>query len=235
MCICSRDRAGFVGGLSMITAERILEAQTAEKFRAQGFEVIIEPEKENLPFDLGTYRPDLIAKKSAKEGYIIEVKSSAVRTPVERFREIAEVVSQHEGWRFLLVTGEDVSSTRQENGGDGLLTWAQIAQREQHAERLLSLGENEGAFITLWGTLEAVLRQQAKRAAIPIERFPTLSLIKHLYSQGELSMEQFDKLKELQDIRNRFVHGYQIPDLDQPTKKLHELVKELHKLWGPEY
>lgn len=213
-------------------AQSVLESKVAEKYRAQGFEVIFEPQKADIPFDLGTYRPDLIAKKSPNEGYIIEVKGSVSRTPIDRYREIAEIVAQHAGWSFLLVTGEDVSLSEQEEDDNGLLTWEQMIQRQAQAERLLSLGESEGAFISLWGILEAALRQQAIKALIPIERFPTLSLINHLYSQGELSIEQFDKAKVLQAIRNRFVHGYQTPNLDEPAKQLQELVKELVELWG---
>lgn len=210
----------------------VLGSKVADKYRAQGFEVVLEPQNAELPFDLGTYRPDLIAKKSPNEGYIIEVKSSVSRIPIDRYREIAEIVAQHVGWRFLLVTGEDVSLSEQATDGDGLLTWEQMLQRQIQAERLLSLGEAEGAFLSLWGILEAALRRQANKMSIPIERFPTLSLINHLYSQGELSIEQFDKVKALQAIRNRFVHGYQTPNLVEPTKQLQELVNELIALWG---
>lgn len=212
-------------------AHRALESKVAERYRAQGFEVLVEPQKATLPFDLGTYRPDLVATKSPNEGYIIEIKNSASRTPIDRLREIAEVVAQHAGWGFLLVTGEDVSLDEQQKDNDGLLSWKQMLQRRIHANRLLSMGEAEGAFLSLWGVLEAALRQRAKNTSIPIERFPTLSLINHLYSQGELSIEQFDKAKALQAIRNRFVHGYQTPDLDKPTMQLQELVNELIELW----
>jgi hypothetical protein len=86
--------------------------------------------------------------------------------------------------------------------------------------------------LSLWVILEAALRRQAKQVSIPIERFPTSSLINHLYSQGELSIEQFDKAKALQVIRNRFIHGYQTPSLIEYTKQLQELVNELLELWA---
>ena len=50
------------------------------------------------------------------------------------------------------------------------------------------MGETEAAFLSLWGVLEAALRRRALQMSIPIERFPTLSLINQLYSQGELSL-----------------------------------------------
>jgi len=213
-------------------AHSIFESQIAEKYRQEGFEIIIEPKIKDLPFDIGTYRPDIIAKKSADEGYIIEVKVSATNTSVDRYREIADTVSQHPGWRFLLITGDDVPLDSQDKD-DNLLTWHQMIQRQSQAERLIILEEMEGAFLSLWAVLEAALRRHAKQVSIPVERFPTSSLIKHLYSQGELSMEQFDAATALQSIRNRFVHGYQTLDLDISTKQLKRLVDELLLLWSP--
>jgi len=221
-----------VGGLLMsYNTESALETKVVEKYKKQGYEVILEPQTKDLPFDLGTYRPDLIARKSPNEGFIIEVKNSVARMPIDRYREIAETVSQYAGWSFLLITGEDITSDEQEKDDDDLLSWDQMRQHQIQAEHLLLIGEAEGAFLSLWRILEAALRRQARRVSIPIERFPTLSLIKHLYSQGELSMEQFDKAMALQAIRDRFIHGYQTPDIIEYTKRLQELVNELLALW----
>jgi hypothetical protein len=75
------------------------------------------------------------------------------------------------------------------------------------------------------------MRRQAKQVTIPIERFPANSLINHLYSQGELSMEQFDQVRVIQTIRDRLIHGYQLPNLEEPTKQLQVLVNELITMW----
>lgn len=210
--------------------EKGLGAKIAEKYRLKGFEVVIEPSKSLIPFDLGNYYPDLIARKSPDEGYIIELKNSTSRISVDRYREIAEIVAQHHGWRFLLITGDDIS-LEDAKGNDELLTWEQMLHRKEQAQRFLAIGEVEVAFLYLWGILEAAMRQQAKQVAIPIERFPANSLINHLYSQGELSMEQFDKARGIQTVRNRIAHGYQSPDLTEPANQLLELVNELIAMW----
>ncbi|MFN5301694.1 MAG: hypothetical protein ACK5C9_03425 [Pseudanabaena sp.] len=202
----------------------------AEKYRLQGFEVVIEPSKSLIPFDLGNYCPDLIARKGLDEGYIIELKKSIAKISVDRYREIAEIVAQHHGWRFLLITGEDVSSEDPKDDSE-LLTWEQMSQRQEQAQKFLAIGEVEVAFLCLWGVLESAMRRQAKQVAIPIERFPANSLINHLYSQGELSMEQFDQVRVIQGVRNRLVHGYQLHNLDEPTKHLQGLVNELIAMW----
>ncbi|MBX3000618.1 MAG: hypothetical protein KF893_19010 [Caldilineaceae bacterium] len=213
-------------------AHSLLESKVAEKYRQQGFDVVLSPQPKDLPFDLGNYRPDLLVKKSADEGYIIEIKRNAESMPIERYREIAEIIAQHEGWRFLLVTGDDVFPVGQDDGG--VLSWEQIRYRQKSAEGLLSFGEMEGAFFISWRVLEALLRRQAQQVLIPIERLSALSLINHLYSQGELSMAQFDKARSLLALRNRLVYGYQAPDLREPTTELHELVNELLSLWHVE-
>jgi hypothetical protein len=202
----------------------------AEKYRLQGFEVVIEPSKSLIPFDLGNYCPDLIARKGSDEGYIIELKNSIAKISVDRYREIAEIVAQHYGWRFLLITGEDVASIDPQDGNE-LLTWEQMLQRQEQAQRFLAIGEMEVAFFYLWGVLEAAMRCQAKQVSIPIERFPANSLINHLYSQGELSMEQFDQARVIQTVRDRSIYGYQLPNLEEPTKQLQALVNELIVMW----
>jgi hypothetical protein len=202
----------------------------AEKYRLQGFEVVIESSKSLLPFDLGNYCPDLIARKGLDEGYIIELKNSIAKISVDRYREIAEIVAQHHGWRFLLITGEDISSDDPQ-GDSELLTWEQMLQRQEQAQRFLAMGEVEVVFWYLWGVLEAAMRRQARQVAIPIERFPANSLINHLYSQGELSMEQFDQVRVIQTIRDRLIHGYQLPNLGEPTRQLQVLVNELIAMW----
>ena len=211
-----------------------LMARVAQKYERDGYTVYAEPKAPNLPFDLGLYRPDLLAMKSENDGYIIEIKSKSTNLSVEQFREIAESVTQHNGWHFLLVTGDDISLNEPEQKGEKLLlSWEQIVARKKKGAKLLLLGEIEGAFMAFWGIFEAMMRKRAEQVSIPIERFPTSSLIKHLYSQGELSIEQFDKITELCNVRNQFVHGFQSPNLDKAVIELQNLVSELLESWQP--
>jgi hypothetical protein len=46
-------------------------SKIAEKYRQEGYTVFVEPEPEDIPFDLGTDRSNLIAKRNEAEGYII--------------------------------------------------------------------------------------------------------------------------------------------------------------------
>jgi hypothetical protein len=44
-------------------------------------------------------------------------------------------------------------------------------------------------------------------------------------------MEQFDQVRVIQTVRDRLIHGYQMPNLDEPTKQLQLLVNELITMW----
>jgi hypothetical protein len=202
--------------------------RVAEDYKQQGYEVITKPKTEELPFDLGLYHPDLLVKKSDDEGYIIEVRGSVARISVERYREIAETVAEHDGWRFLLITNEDASFGNQEDEKQ-LLAWAEIQRRREQSEQLVAIGEIEAAFLSLWAITEALMRKRAEQALIPIERFPPVALIKHLYSQGELSIEQYDKVMSLVAVRNRLVHGFQTPELEAAVVELQALADDLLK------
>jgi len=203
-----------------------LVKKLAQQYEKDGYQVYVEPENSCLPFDLGSYRPDLLVMKSTEDGYIIEVKTKSNYVVIDRFRELADTVAQHKGWRFLLVTGDDVFSHEIK-----LLSWEQISAKQRTGKKLLSLGEVEGAFWIFWSAFEAVLRKQAEHVAIPIETLPTNALIKHLYSQGEISMEQFDSGISLLEMRNRLAHGVHVPDLEKMTAALEELLSELLALW----
>jgi hypothetical protein len=208
-------------------------SKIAEKYRQEGYTVLVDPEPEDIPFDLGTYLPNLIVKKNEVEGYIIEFNGSTRQTSIDRLKKIAEIVSENTGWRFLLITEED--ALLKDNAKEvNLLSWEQIFRRRTQSERLISLGENEGAFLLLWGILEALLRRRAEEATIPIERFPTRSLIKHMYSQGELSIEEYDRAMLLLSVRNRFIHGFQAPEVNDSISELLALVNHLISLWAPQ-
>ena len=205
-----------------------LEERVAEKYLQQGFSVITNPPLSSLPFDLGGYRPDLIAQKESDQNYIIEIKSASHRISVDRFRAIAENVQSHPGWRFLLVTSDDDLPIGSE--GD-LLRYDESLLRADQAEALIASGAAEAAFLFLWSTLEGMMRRRSIESAIPIDRLMPLAMTSHLYSQGELSRLQFHRIKDLISSRNRAAHGYHDPHLEEGANKLLALVRELANEW----
>lgn len=179
----------------------------AEQYTLEGFSVTMEPSVTSLPFDLGGYRPDLIATKD-NAGLIVEVKSKLERLSVERFRALAEEVGRHPGWRFLLVTLDDVETQNPPGIVDELPDWLQLKERINQAIGMLKEGTTEPALLYFWSIFEASLRKRATNMSMPIERFPVLRLINHMYSSGELTLSQYDLAVQILETRNKLAHGF---------------------------
>ncbi len=179
---------------------------TAQELRDNGYNVSIEPSNLDLPFDLGGYRPDLIATKG-NEGIILEVKTSLSRLPLDRFQEIAEQIATHDGWRFLLITLDDTSENILPSGEQDLPSWEELKANSSKLDTLMQDSLFEPALLFFSSILEAVLRKRAMNQNIPIWRFPEKNLLNHLFSNGEISMSELDLFKACLELRNRVAHG----------------------------
>lgn len=178
----------------------------AQELEGKNYSVTIEPSKDDLPFDLGNYHPDLMATKNGG-GIILEVKNTLKRLSVDRFQEIAETVRLKSGWRFWLVTLDDTEDNLLDND---LPSWDMLESRLANLETLIQLSLLEPAFLLAWTILEPALRKRAIADHLPINRFPLSQLLDHSYSSGEISMEQFDLFKKCLPIRNKIVHGFSV-------------------------
>jgi hypothetical protein len=207
-----------------------LERRAAEMLTRDGYRVQAQPNPTSLPFDLGGYRPDLLAVRD-DEKLLVEVKGSALRLPIERYQRIAEDVSSHAGWRFVLVTPDDISAVCTVPGSLHILTWDEIRKRASDADELIRSGQNDAALLLLWTAFEAAMRRQAQEIHIPVERLPISVLLKHLYSNGELSMNQYDRVMRYLQTRNQAVHGYEVEGLDEASDDLRSLLNEVLTDW----
>ncbi len=81
----------------------------ARQYEARGYTVRVEPAREAVPFDLGGYRPDLLAEKG-DEHLLVELKTGGP-LPISYLQQIVETVRQHSGWRFILERVDRLSST----------------------------------------------------------------------------------------------------------------------------
>lgn len=204
-------------------------AALAVEYERNGYTVQRQP-RAPLPFDLGSYRPDLLAEKG-DEHLVIEVKSSQAPISLSYFRDLVETIRQQPGWRFLLVIDsptQDAASLLREP-----LSWQGITDRLAHAEHLQELGESEAATLIFWTALEGLLRRYAESIGLPLGHLPVTALLNYLYSEAELSFEQFDKAKKLMASRNQLAHGFQTQGAAQYASELQELIKELADNWWP--
>lgn len=215
-------------------SERELERRIAERYEGEGYKVDGQPRPESLPFDLGAYEPDMVVKLPNGEHLVIEVKTANTNLDVDRMRAVAETVTRHPGWRFLLVTDAERMPLPKVGSGAEPLTAAQIKQRLTRVDMLIGLGETESAYLSLWSIIEALLRRRAEDVKLPLERTATGTLIDYLYSEGELSIPQYDLIRELKLVRDALVHGFTAPQVGEALPKLRGMVDELITSWWPE-
>lgn len=218
--------------------DRAVQRKVADRYRRMGYHVVERPQREDLPFDLGDFQPALLATKpgdgrNADERYIIEVKGAGPGLSVERYLAVADLVAQHAGWRFLLITEEEPLARLVEDGEPVPLTWQEIDRRLERAAQHRSRGEDEARFLTLWPAFEAALRNHAEEALIPLERVETSSLLNHLYSLGELSMEHYDVALDLLRTHTLLVHGFQAHGVPAAADRLTALLQEVVDEWRP--
>lgn len=178
----------------------------AEDYLQKGFSVIKEPTAEFIPFDLGGYTPDLLVTKGDTR-FLIEIKTKASRYSIDKFQSLAQETAKHDGWRFLLVTLEDVDSAKIPTTEEELPGWPQLNSKLEQALALISSAAIEPALLFLWSIFEAALRKRAIAQNIPIERLPISMLLKNMYSQGEISIDDFNIFLEFMERRNRLAHG----------------------------
>lgn len=199
--------------------------EIAAEYEARGYDVLVEPGPEKLPAFLAGFRPDLIAR-GPNESVVIEVKVGTETAVSERFRDLAETIQRQPGWRFSLVvidprSDEVIPPTQQ------LLDRKDIVDRLGRANEMLKMGATDAAFLLLWVSVEALLRHLATREGLPLERVPSLSLMKELFSLGILSRSEHDVAQRAFDVRNALVHGFHATRLDETAGELARLAEQL--------
>lgn len=215
-----------------ISINSLLKQKVSECYMSQGYEVIQQPHIHQLPFDLSinlsAYSPDLLVKISEHQGLVITIVDYATNLPISNYWQIAKNIAEHHGWRFLLITGEDATPIAEEDIADPKLTRSQILRRKERIAKLISIGEREPAFMSLWIFAEVLMRRHARQALIPIDRLATILMIHHLHAQSEISEDQFERLIALNEIRNRVAHGFPVKTvyLNEAIEKLLNLVDE---------
>ena len=104
-----------------------------------------------------------------------------------------------------------------------------LQERAHNADALSQAGQSEAAFLLFFSALEGILRVLGQRAQLPLESLPPSTLIRELYSAGEIDRAQFESLMRFLPIRNDLVHGFRPRerlDVEQLRVLVHALLAE---------
>ncbi len=212
-----------------VNTERERLLKLAQEYRDKGYEVLFEPNLEDRPDFLKSYRPDMIARRG-DEAVVIEVKSrtSFNSSSTQYLLDLAQLIKQHPGWRFeLVMTNPEDAVSHSE--AEGSLQAPEIELRLQVARQLTAQCP-EAAVLYAWSLIEATLRLVAEKEGLSLKRFDLLYLVKQLAVEGVISRAEYQLLMRALSLRNAIAHGFKTTQLTQDSVcELIEITEQLLK------
>jgi hypothetical protein len=181
--------------------ERQFLESIRDQYETKGFRFTIEPQDQQLPDFLGSYRPDAIAQRPG-ENIAIEVKHRQSQAGSAKLEELSHLFSGHPEWTFKVVyagTNPNAALQLEPVSAEELLAYV------ERVEGLKAVGEYAAAFIMAWSLLEAALRSVDGQARI--RPLTPGTVVQSLVMNGHLSDTLGRELTELITLRNRAVHG----------------------------
>jgi hypothetical protein len=179
--------------------ERSVLENLVPNLEAKGYQVFIQPPRSLLPPFMGNYRPDAIALKPGKN-IAIEVMSP-VRAGDEKARKLQNLFSPQPDWELQVYYAPLRTA-------EPIIDVAHRASIQQTIDALPQFSEMAGrvpALLTAWAAFEAVGRALAPdrlaRAQTPTR------LLEVLASDGYVTPDEADKLREISQLRNKAAHG----------------------------
>ena len=190
-------------------AEYLLTRKTAEEYRSQGYDVVLEAPLEFLP----GFSADLLVRKG-DDVKVIEVKSRSSLAADPKISELARLIDSKRGWSFELVL---VSEPEKLDSPEGARSFEaeMILQRLDDAEKSLKASLPEAAFLLAWSASEAVIRELLTAQGVSNTDItsPGYVLDQGVY-HGVISRDDYDALTRMRRYRNAIVHGFGMDDFD---------------------
>jgi uncharacterized protein YutE (UPF0331/DUF86 family) len=168
------------------------------QLEAEGFQVFVHPTRNMLPSFLHGFQPDAVAYKGDKK-IAIEVKARTLGTAEEQ--QLQRVFEDHPDWELRVVYAAPLSN-------DEAIPVASKQDIESHLNELKTSVDAMGpvaALLTAWAIFEA-----AARRLIPSNLGrpqPPSRLLEALASEGYITPDEADKLRQLGKTRDEVAHG----------------------------
>ena len=183
-------------------------------YRDKGYDVLIEPQSDQLPDFLQAFRPDLIVHKG-DEHIVVEVRTRGQVSDFPQVNELAKVVRNEVGWKFqLFLLGPENSFFV---NGASLFTVEEIRLKIKEVAFFVENGHLEAAFLMGWSLVEATLRVLAVKEGIEGETATPDYLLKQMTFEGIIARETYHDLKHAQQTRDAIAHGFKSSQLTVET------------------
>ena len=177
--------------------ERDAIERIADRYRSEGFDVVVEPVGTDLPDGLRHVTPDVIARGPGGN-VAVDVLTKGSRESGESVRRTAEAVEAEPDWRYELVVLPRRGIRRR------LMADADAVARLDAAKATAGRDPAAAALLT-WTAAEWALRHLVE--AGDGTKLSPHRLVKEAYSADAVSEAQYRTLKRLAELRDAVVHG----------------------------
>ncbi len=195
-------------------SERMRVEEIAQTYREKGYDVLIEPQGDQLPDFLQAFRPDLTVHKG-DEHIVVEVRTRGQVSDFPQVNELAKAVKNEADWRFQLVLLGPENSLSV--AGASPFTIEEIRLKIKEVAFLVENGHLEAAFLIGWSLVEAILRSLAVKEGIEGETATPDYLLKQMTFEGIIARETYHDLKRAQKTRDALAHGFKSSQLTVET------------------
>ena len=192
----------------------------AERYREQGYKVILDPTPDDLPSFAKDFKVEILA--SRPDGNVL-ASAKANTTEFESDKNLpryAEIVQNQQGWRYdVFVLGPPASIPPTREIADASET--QIERTLATSDQLSQAGFVPQAVLTAWAAFESAMRHRLRsnggKAGWGVS---PRSMLNELVSSGILAQGEFRELEELSRLRNIIAHGFSVPEISPDAASL---------------
>lgn len=184
-----------------VQPERRRVQELADRYQAEGYDVLAEPSKEELPEFLRPFHPDLIALRPDRS-VAVEVRAQDKIRRADYWREFASAVKSHPEWHL-----EVLIHAPQEDTGDSI-SQGEIENLLRRSAALTQQGEFNASLLLAWSAAEAAMRLVAEKYNVTSLNFGPEALTSRLFSEGLLDRQDYDFLVACLRQRNAVAHGF---------------------------
>ena len=202
------------------------EKVVAKRYEDQGYTVTFEPTQSDVPFPLNGYRPDILAIKG-HERILVEVKRAGARIETSRYVQLSEEAARH-GWQFMLVTVPRDQLGRSAETSAVPLEVTAVREKLLEIDRVYRVAKAPALMLpALWVTYISVLKLVCLKEGVSLGEFTDLSLINRAYSEGILSIDEYENARAFLKLRNEAVHSLTLTMSDAQFAQLREMLNGL--------
>ena len=189
-------------------------SHVADRYRAQGYKVVVRPSPDVLPPFAKDFKVEILAER-ADGNVLASAKGSSSELQADtNLSKYAEVIEKQPGWRYdVFVLGPDPQVPLDKRDAKEP-SEQEISGSLDDTVRMLQAGFVQQAFIAAWAILETAMRRRLKAEGKEAGWGSSpRTMLNELYSGGVLQSSVFRDLEGLFQVRSAIVHGFTTPSI----------------------